>query len=304
MPRRRLPSLNALRAFEAAARQQSFTKAAGDLNVTQGAISHQVKGLEAELGLKLFMRRGKTLILTEAGRAYHDVVRDAFDRLAAGTTLLLERENTGILTVSMSPNFAAKWLIHRLGSFALAEPSIQLRVSASMEHVDFSREDVDLAIRHGQGDWPGLHVTRLCGEELFPVCSPKLLEGRKGLKRPGDLRHHTLLHSRERNDWAQWLQAAHIAPSEPARSIDFNQMSMALDAAVDGQGVALARTALAAWDLISGRLVCPFGPRLRVPFAYYIVCPKATAGRPKVATFRTWLLAEAARDTRRLRSKR
>lgn len=301
MPRRRLPSLNALRAFEAAARHQSFTKAAADLTVTQGAISHQVKSLESELGLKLFIRQGKALALTDAGRAYHNVVREAFDRLAAGTTHLLERESTGVLTVTMSPNFASKWLIHRLGSFGQAEPGIQLRISASMEHVDFSREDVDIAIRHGQGDWPGLHVTRLCSEELFPVCSPKLLEGRKPLKRPADLRDHTLLHSRERNDWTQWLQAARMASQEPMRSIDFNQMSMALDAAVDAQGVALARSALAAWDLIAGRLICPFGPRLRVPFGYYIVCPKATAERPKVATFRKWLLAEAARDARRLR---
>jgi len=203
----------------------------------------------------------------------------------------------------MSPNFAAKWLVHRLGSFAASEPGIKLRVSASMYHVDFSREDIDIAIRHGLGDWPGLHVTRLCSEELFPVCSPSLLAGRKGLKRPSDLRHHTLLHSRERNDWAQWLTAARLSLPEDARAVDFSQMSMALDAAADGQGVALARTALAARDLITGRLVNPFGPRVRVPFAYYIVCPKAMAERPKIATFRNWLLAEAARDTRQLRAK-
>ena len=168
MPRR-LPSLNALRAFEAAARHESFTKAAADLNVTQGAVSHQVKALEAELGLKLFLRESKRLILTDPGRAYLEVVRDAFDRLAAGTEHLLQRENAGVLTVSMSPNFAAKWLIHRLGDFVATHPGIELRVSASMQHIDFAREDVDLAIRHGEGDWPGLHVTRLCTESLFPV---------------------------------------------------------------------------------------------------------------------------------------
>lgn len=301
MPRR-LPSLNALRAFEAAARHQSFTKAAADLNVTQGAVSHQVKALEAELGLKLFLREKKSLTLTDPGRAYLEVVRDAFDRLAAGTEHLLQRENAGVLTVSMSPNFAAKWLIHRLGGFAAAEPGIQLRVSASIHHVDFAREDVDIAIRHGEGNWPGHHVTRLCTEELFPVCSPKLIKGRGGLKTPADLKHHTLLHSRERNDWEQWYEAAGLGNLDPSRAMDFNQMSMALDAAVDGQGVALARTALAAWDLIAGRLVCPFGPRLRVPYAYYIVCPKATADRPKVATFRNWLLAQAAADAGKLGS--
>lgn len=295
MPRR-LPQLNALKAFEAAARYESFTRAADELCVTQGAVSHQVKALEAELGLKLFSRERQGLILTDAGREYLEVVRDAFDRLAAGTAHLLQRENAGVLTVSVSPNFATKWLIHRLGMFASAEPGIQLRVSASLQHVDFARDDVDIAIRHGEGNWSGLHVTRLCAEELFPVCSPALMRGHKGLKAPADLRHHTLLHSRERNDWAQWFDAVGMPDLGSARSIDFNQMSMALDAAVDGQGVALARTALAAWDIANGRLVCPFGPRLKVPFAYYIVCPKATAERPKIVTFRNWLTAQAATD--------
>jgi LysR family glycine cleavage system transcriptional activator len=292
----RLPSLNALRAFEAAARHESFTKAAADLNVTQGAVSHQVKALEADLGLKLFLRESKSLILTDPGRAYLVVVRDAFDRLAAGTEHLLQRENAGVLTVSMSPNFAAKWLIHRLGDFVARHPGIELRVSASMHHVDFTREDVDLAIRHGEGEWPNLHVTRLCTEALFPVCSPRLMQGRKPLRKPADLQHFTLLHSRERNDWAAWLKAAGVERLDASRGIVFNQMSMAMDAATNGQGVALARTALATWDLSAGRLVRPFGPMLRVPYAYYIVCPKATADRHKVATFRNWLISQAAAD--------
>jgi LysR family glycine cleavage system transcriptional activator len=299
MPRR-LPSLNALRAFEAAARHESFTKAAADLSVTQGAISHQVKALEKELGLKLFLRERKRLILTDPGRAYLEVVRDSFDRLAAGTQHLLQRENAGVLTVSMSPNFAAKWLIHRLGDFVTSHPGIELRVSATMHHVDFAREDVDLAIRHGEGDWPGLHVTRLCTEALFPVCSPRLMRGRKALRTPADLHQVILLHSRERNDWAAWLKAAGIEDLDASRGMVFNQMSMAIDAAADGQGVALARTALATWDLGAGRLVKPFGPMLQVPYAYYIVCPKATADRPKIATFRNWLMAQAAADLDRL----
>lgn len=298
--RRRLPSLNALRAFETAARHESFTKAAADLNVTQGAVSHQVKALEAELGLKLFLRENKRLILTDPGRAYLEVVRDAFDRLAAGTEHLLQRENAGVLTVSMSPNFAAKWLIHRLGDFVAAHPGIELRVSASMHHIDFAREDVDLAIRHGEGDWPGLHVTRLCTEALFPVCSPRLTRGRKALRKPGDLHHFTLLHSRERNDWTAWLKVANVENLDASRGMVFNQMSMAIDAAADGQGIALARTALATWDLRAGRLVKPFGPVLAVPYAYYIVCPKATADRPKVATFRNWLMAQGAADLEKL----
>ncbi|MEQ1716239.1 MAG: transcriptional regulator GcvA [Hyphomicrobium sp.] len=297
---RRLPSLNALRAFEAAARHESFTKAATDLNVTQGAVSHQVKALEAELGLKLFLRESKRLILTEPGRAYLQVVRDAFDRLAAGTEHLLQRENAGVLTVSMSPNFAAKWLIHRLGDFVSAHPGIELRVSAAIHHVDFAREDVDIAIRHGEGDWPGLHVTRLCTEALFPVCSPRLMRGRKPLQCPADLQRYTLLHSRERNDWGAWLKSAGIADIDASRGMVFNQMSMAIDAAADGQGIALARTALATWDMRAGRLVKPFGPILVVPYAYYIVCPKATADRPKVASFRNWLMSQADADLEKL----
>jgi LysR family transcriptional regulator, glycine cleavage system transcriptional activator len=209
MPRR-LPSLNALRAFEAAARHESFTKAAADLSVTQGAVSHQVKALEGALGLKLFTRENKRLNLTDPGRAYLEVVRDAFDRLAAGAEHLLQRENAGVLTVTMSPNLAAKWLIHHLRDFITTHPGIELRVSASMHHVDFAREDVDLAIRHGEGHWPGLSATRLCTETLFPVCSPSLTRGRKLLRKPVDLQYHTLLHSHERNNWTAWLKAANV----------------------------------------------------------------------------------------------
>jgi len=299
MPRR-LPALNALKAFEAAARHESFTRAAEELCVTQGAVSHQVKALEAELGVKLFNREHQRLVITEAGRGYLAVVRDAFDRIASGTERLLQRQRTGMLTVSTSPNFAAKWLVHRLGRFAEAHPDIDLRVSASMHHVDFAREDVDLAIRHGDGQAPGLHVVRLCAEEVFPVCSPKLVGGRNGLRKPADLSRHTLLHVNDRQEWARWLEAVGVGNGEVSHGPVLNQASMAIDAAVDGQGVALARTALAAWDLIGGRLVRPFATALPASFAYWIVCPKATAKLPKIAAFTEWLLAEAAEDVRRL----
>jgi LysR family glycine cleavage system transcriptional activator len=303
MPRR-LPALNALRAFEAAARYESFTRAAEELCVTQGAVSHQVKALEAELGLKLFSRERQRLIITDAGRAYLNVVRDAFDRIANGTERLLQRQNAGALTVSTSPNFAAKWLVHRLSRFAEAHPNVDLRISASLHHVDFAREDIDLAIRHGDGQLPGLHVTRLCPEELFPVCSPKLLDGNQPLRRPADLGRHTLLHVNDRQDWSRWLQAANVDSVDASRGPVLNQASMAIDAAVDGQGVALARSALAAWDLLGGRLVRPFSLALPAPFSYWIVCPKATANLPKVAVFTEWLLTEAAADNARLKKLR
>ncbi len=297
---RRLPPLNALKAFEAAARHESFTRAADELNVTQGAVSHQVKALEAELGLQLFNRAPQKLMITEAGRDYLVVVRDALDRIAVGTERLLQRQSTGSLTVSTSPNFAAKWLVHRLGRFAEMHPSIDLRVSATLHHIDFAQEDVDVAIRHGDGVWPGLHVTRLCTEELFPVCSPRFLGGPHALRSPDDLIHHTLLHLDHRQDWSKWLDVAGVTGADLSRGPILNQASMIVDAAVDGQGVALARTALVARDLISGRLVRPFALALPVAYAYWIVCPMATAELPKIVTFRDWLLGEAAEDMQRL----
>ncbi len=297
---RRLPSLNALRAFEVAARHESFTRAAGELNVTQGAVSHQVKALEEELGLRLFRRERQRLIITEAGKAYLETVRDAFDRIAHGTERLLQRQKSGVLTVSTSHNFAAKWLVHRLGRFAEANPGIDLRIGATAQHVDFAREDVDVAIRHGDGSWPGLHVSRLCEEELFPVCSPALMKGRGALRSPADLARHTLLHIDEQYDWAKWLEAARVRDVDPRRGPVFSQRSMAIDAAIDGQGVTLGRTALCAWDVLTGRLVRPFDFALKVPYAYWIVCPKANADVPKIAAFRGWLLSEAADDARRL----
>src|SRR2546430_4755369 len=156
--RPRLPSLNALKAFEAAARHESFTRAAEELCVTQGAVSHQVKALEAELAIKLFTRERQRLVITEAGRDYLNVVRDALDRIAVGTERLLQRQSAGVLTVSTSPDFAAKWLVHRLGRFAESHPDIDLRISGTLHHVDFAREDVDVAVRHGDGSWSGLDV--------------------------------------------------------------------------------------------------------------------------------------------------
>jgi LysR family glycine cleavage system transcriptional activator len=297
---RRLPALNALKAFEAAARHESFTKAARELNVTQGAVSHQVKALESELGLRLFERERQRLVITEAGRSYLEVVRDAFDRLASGTERLLQRRKSGILTVTTSPNFAAKWLVHRLSGFARANPEIDLRVGAAKEQVDFAGQDVDVAIRHGDGRWAGLHVTRLCEEELFPVCSPVLMKGRGALRSPADLAHQTLLHVEGPQDWTRWLEAAGVSGIDVSRGPVFSERSMALDAAIGGQGIALARSALCTWDLLASRLVRPFAFGLKVPYAYWIVCPKANAELPKVAAFRAWLLAEAAEDARLL----
>jgi LysR family glycine cleavage system transcriptional activator len=300
MPRR-LPPLNGLKAFEAAARSESFTRAAEELNVTQGAVSHQVKALEDTLGLKLFTRERQRLILTEAGRDYLAVVRDALDRIAFGTERLLQRQSSGVLTVSTSPDFAAKWLVNRLGRFAEKHPDIDLRVSASTQYVDFAREDVDIAIRHGDGSWPGLDVVRLYSERLFPVCSPKLISGRNRITKASDLLKFPLLRLEDAKNWMRLFQAAGITDPVRAGPV-LNRASMLIDAAVDGQGIALARTALAAWDLINGRLVRPIDASLRMANTYWVVCPEAMSTVPKIATFRDWVLSEAADDTRRLKA--
>ncbi len=297
---RRLPPLNALKAFEAAARSESFTRAAQELSVTQGAVSHQVKALEAILGIKLFSRERQRLVITEAGREYLAVIRDALDRIAVGTEHLVQRQSSGILTVSTSPDFAAKWLVHRLGRFAESHPDIDLRISAASHHVDFAREDVDLAVRHGDGNWAGLAVVRLCPERLFPVCSPKLVAGRNRITTASNLLSFPLLRLGDWKTWTRWFEAAGVA-DPVAHGPVLNRASMLIDAAVDGQGVALARTALAAWDIINGRLVRPIDVSLRMSNTYWIVCPKVTSGVPKIATFRNWLLAEAAEDARRLK---
>lgn len=299
--RRRLPPLNALRVFEAAARNESFTRAAEELGVTQGAVSQQVKLLEAALGLKLFNRERQRLVVTEAGREYLAVVHDALARIAAGTERLMERQESGVLTISTSPDFAAKWLVYRLGRFAASHPEIDLRISATAHHVDFAREDVDLAIRHGDGRWPGLEVVRLCTERLFPVCSPKLVSGRYHVATAQDLLKFPLLRLNDWTTWMRWFEAAGV--TDPvARGPIMSSASMLIDAAADGQGIALARTTLVAWDIIHGRLVRPIDVSLKLPNAYWIVCPKITSNTLKVVTFRKWLLAEAAEDVNSLKT--
>ena len=294
---RRLPPLNAVRAFEAAARHLSFTKAAKELHVTQAAISHQVKALEAYLGIKLFRRLNRALVLTEEGQTYLPPVKRIFDHLYDATRRLTENEARGKLTVSVIPSLAARWLVPRLGRFREAQPDIDVRVAPSGHLVDFAREDVDVGIRYGRGRYPGLRVDRLMTEDIMPVCNPALLEGSRPLKRPSDLRHHTLLHDEGHGEWRTWLRAAGVDDVDATRGTVFTDSGMLIQAAAAGQGVALARGALAADDLASGRLVRPFDFNLPAEFAYYIVCPEATADQPKVVAFREWLLQESARSS-------
>ena len=291
---RRLPPLRALRAFEAAARHLSFTRAGRELAVTQAAISHQIRALEAELGVRLFRRRPRALDLTEAGAAYLPEVRAAFDRLAEATERLRARGASGVLSISVSPSFASVWLVPRLGRFRERHPEIDVRLSATDVLVDFSTDDVDVAIRYGRGRYPGLVAHWLLREDVFPVCSPRLRAGPPPLRRPEDLRHHVLLHDELREDWRMWLLAAGVAGVDPTRGPRFSHSSMVLQAAIEGQGVALGRSALAADHRAAGRLVKPFDVSVPVDFAYYLVYPEGSDARPKVAAFRDWVLEAAA----------
>jgi LysR family transcriptional regulator, glycine cleavage system transcriptional activator len=296
------PSLSAARAFEAAARTLNFTHAAEELGQTQGAISHQIRELEARLGIRLFERGRRGLQLTEAGLRYLPFVREALDRLRAGEELLRGAGRATVLTVSVSPNFASKWLIPRLGQFSQTHADLDLRISASTHHVDLSREDIDLAVRHGNGSWPELDVTRLCAEEMFPVCSPAYLKAGRPLTALADLANHVLIHDRDPKHWRDWLLRFGIK-MEGGRGPVFDQTALAIDAAVSGQGVALARSALAALDLAAGRLVRPLPQAVPAEFAYWIVSRKSVARLPKIKRFRGWLIEQAQADAAGLSRK-
>ncbi len=294
---RRLPSLNALRAFEAAARHLSFTRAAEELHVTQAAISHQVKALEEHLGRKLFRRLNRALLLTDDGQAYLPSVSRAFTLLNDATSDLLTTQAPGPLTVSALPSFAARWLVPRLGRFRQIRPDIDLRIDPSAALSDFAGGDVDVGIRYGRGKYPGMRADWLMTEDIFPVCSPALLEGPHPLQDPGDLEHQVLLHDDGHGDWRTWLLAAGTDRVDATRGPIFTDSSMLIQAAMAAQGVALARGVLAADELAAGRLVRPFTLSPPTEYAYYLVCPINSAEHPKIAAFRDWLLGEARRES-------
>jgi LysR family transcriptional regulator, glycine cleavage system transcriptional activator len=292
----KLPSLNALRAFEAAARHLSFTRAAAELHVTQAAISHQIKALENDLGVRLFTRANRALTLTEAGAAYAADVRDAFDRLTRATGRLVPRNDGAILTVSVSPANAGHWLIPRLHRFRAAHPEISVRLNVTGRVVDLQQEDVDCAIRHRHDGWNDLHAVLLARQSLIVVCSPTLLNGRKKLRCPADLVHYALLREPE-VDWEPWLIANGVADPDTTRCIVIDDHGMVIEAAVAGQGVALARDFLVADKLASRVLIKPFEitpPPDSPDFDYYLVCRKAAVDQPKITAFHDWTMKEAA----------
>jgi LysR family glycine cleavage system transcriptional activator len=291
---RRLPPLNALPDFEAAARHLSFTKAADELNVTHGAVSRQVKSLEEFLGVKLFRRLNRALRLTGEGQTYALAVREQLDALAEATRRLRAPRDRGGLTVSTTYSFTSGWLVPRLGRFRALHPDIDVRVQANDHVIDFARDEVDLAVRYGRGQYPGLVSERLMGDDYAPVGSPVLLQGKWPLKKPADLRHQVLLHEEGNEiDWRMWLMAAGVEGVDASRGPIFSHSTMSKQAAIQGEGVALGRTALIEEELASGQLVRLFDLRLKAAMAYYVVFPARALERPMVRAFRDWLLAEA-----------
>lgn len=290
----RLPPLTALHTFEAAARHLSFTKAAEELFVTQAAVSHQIKTLEEHLGVRLFRRLNRRLMLTDQGQALMPWVRDGFGALARGVATVRDQCDSGVLSISVMPTFASKWLVARLGRFHALHPDIEIRLTTTPRLVDLEREEFDAAIRYGEGYWPGLRAERLMCAELFPVTGPKLLAGPKPLGEPAHLAEHTLLHVLDNmDDWRLWLRAAGVDGVDPERGLKFDTLALALDAAANGAGVAIGSAQLVADDLAAGHLIRLFDFDLPSVCAYYWVTPEATTDHPKVRAFRDWLFGEA-----------
>jgi len=292
-----LPSLDALRVFLAAARHQSFSKAAGALNVTQGAVSHRIRALEEELGTPLFHRTRRKVTLTEEGRTLARAAEEAFATLQAGLDQVRSQNQEGRLMVSCSPSFAIRWLVPHLPELQAAQPGLAVLISAEDGLVEPGSEGIDVCIRYGPGGTPGVDERALSVEQVTPVCSPQLLHRGPPLRVPADLAQHTLLHDEVlrghpgRVGWERWLKAAGVTGVDARKGLRFSHAHMALEAALAGQGVALARSILVARDLAEGRLVAPF-PDITVPsgLGYYVLTARGPL-RPAVLAFRDWLVA-------------
>lgn len=291
----RQPPLGALRTFEAAARHLSFTKAAAELFVTQAAVSHQIKTLEDHLGVVLFRRFNRALRLTDEGQTLLPYIADAFDKVSTGLRRLEDSCTTGALRVSTTPSFGTSWLAPRLSRFQARHPEIELQLSATSRVTDLEREGIDCGIRYGMGDWPNLVAERLFHTPLIPVCSSSFLEASTTLRQPSDLAHHTLLHVLgDLDDWRLWLQAVGAEGVDPTPGPKFDSAPLALQAAINGAGIAIARAPLVRDDLAHGRLMTPFDLEVPESCAYYFIVAEASTTPIKIKAFRDWLMEEVA----------
>jgi len=295
-----LPPLNSLRAFEAVGRHLSFSKAASELNVTPGAISQQVRGLEDFLEIKLFKRRNRSIVLTDSGQIFLPLLSDGFSRIAEAVDSVRRSQGDEPLTITAAPSFTSKWLIPRLCKFQALHPEIDVRIDASSRLVDFVREDIDVGIRFGTGEIEGLDSNYLFSFDLIPVCSPDLKHEGKSVHDLSDIRHHTLLHSQDTDfdpsfpDWAMWLATAGVDDVDASRGIFFSQGEMVIEAAIEGQGIALCANVMVAGALESGRLVQPFETRLPVRLSFHLITTRQKSRGSKIGAFRQWILEESA----------
>ncbi|MDQ6960056.1 MAG: transcriptional regulator GcvA [Mariprofundaceae bacterium] len=291
----RMPSLNALRAFSVAGAHLNLRAAAAELFVTPSALSHQIRSLEEQLGIKLFVRSKQGLTLTATGKALHPQISAVFTRLSEAVRSIKPQHHPGAITVSMLSTFAMRWFIPRLYRFQQENPDIKVRISTSIKLVDFAQEDVDCAIRSGQGSWPGIHALRLLDEQFTPVCSPSMPTGDTPLNQPSDLARHTLLHSGMRpDDWQAWLSAEGLAELKPRQDQEFETRNFAIAAAIRGLGVAIIDPLLVQEELKDRRLIQPFTHTLPTTSAYYLVWPSIRGESEELAAFRAWLIKEAA----------
>jgi LysR family glycine cleavage system transcriptional activator len=293
---RRLPPLTTLRAFEAAARHANFASAADELSITPAAVSQQVRHLEDHLGVRLFTRRARGVEVTAAGADYARTVGAVLDQLALATERIHHADQEGRLTIATTPSFAAQWLMPRLIRFLELHPELDVRLSTSNALVDFARQDVEVAVRYGDGRWPGLQVELLIATELFPVCSPSFRQGSQRLRTPANLRPRSLLRLMS-DEWPKWLATANLGDMR-AEGPQYSDVGLLTQAAVAGQGVALGQSIIVADDLADGRLIEPFNLRIPSRSAYYIVGLPGDLDRPKVRAFSRWLRKELARDER------
>lgn len=296
--------LNALRAFEASARHQSFSSAAAELNVTPAAVGQLVRTLEEWLGTPVFHRSASgriRLVPTDAAERALPDIRAGFDRLALGLERLKEGSANGVLTVTVSPAFAAKWLLPRIDRFQSAWPDTDLRLDTSLKPVDFLSQRIDIGVRYGAGNWPGLAAEKLMDEEIYPVCTPELARQHRHLRHPENLANKTLIHDLSMDGhasfphWDTWLRHAGVAERTTTRGLKINNSAAVLQAALEGRGIALARSVMARDDIVSRRLVRLF-PHIRYPspLSYYVVYRPECAGLPRPAAFRNWLHEEVA----------
>jgi len=289
-PWHRLPPLRSFRVLEAAARHQNYTRAADELHLTHSAVSHQIHALEDTLGVRLFERSGRQMRATETGRQLAQDVRATLDALAAAVERVRGADSANSITVSVLPSFAAAWLVARLGGFLERHPQVELRLESTTALADFRNDGVDVAIRYGSGNYEDLESVKLFDDEVFPTMSPKLRRSAR-IRAPADLARVPLLRIRNQ-PWAPWFAAAGMNVAEPRRGPVFNDSELALQAAIQGQGVVLARGSLAAAKLRAGVLVAPFKQRIASPQTCYLVYPPQHAHKPSVQLFRDWLLEE------------